>query len=172
MMKWLGYLLVVTMLFSVCTMAIMPIAYSEETGEDDCCGEETKDEETNDELASEEETNEEETNEEETNEEETERGLPLGTAYGFTYMRYYIFCAGVAWAKVYFIAEDGTEYTAYSNGGGVYYARLPRGNYTAYAEYAWYKSEEMEVKIDRGRTPINFYVEIPYSRGGRPQPRP
>jgi len=74
--------------------------------------------------------------------------------------------------EVHFIAEDGTEYTAYSNGGGVYWLKLPRGNYTAYAEYAWYKSEEMEVKIDAGRTPINFYVEIPYSRSGRPGPNP
>jgi len=162
MMKWLGYFLIVTMLFSVCTVAVIPIAYSKEIEEEDCCGEETNDEETNDE----------ETNDEETNDEETERPLALGAAVGFTYMRYYIFCAGVAWAEVHFIADDGTEYTAYSNGGGVYWAKLPRGTYTAYAEYAWYKSEEMEVKIDAGRTPINFYIEIPYSRSGRPHPNP
>jgi hypothetical protein len=152
-MKWLGYFLIVTMLFSICTV-VMPITYSKETEENDCC--------------SEEETNEEETNEEETKEEP----LALGAVYGFVYMRYYIFCSGIAWAEVHFIAEDGTEYNAYSNGGGVYYLKLPRGTYTVYADYAWYKSEEVEVIIDVGSTPINLYVEIPYSRSGRPHPNP
>ncbi len=156
-MKWLGYFLIVTMLFSICTVVVIPITYSKETEEDDCCGEETSEEETS----------------EEENEEETkEVPLAFGSAYGFVYMRYYIFCAGIAWAEVHFIAEDGTEYTAYSNGGGVYWLQLPRGTYTAYAEYAWYRSEEMEVRIDAGRTPINFFVEIPYSRSGRPHPNP
>ncbi len=97
-----------------------------------------------------------------------EKPIAMGFITGFVYVRYYIFCYGVPWAKVHFIAEDGTEYLTYSNGGGAYITQIPLGNYTAYAEYGWYKSEEFDIIVGRGNTPYNFIIEVQYSRSGRP----
>ena len=67
---------------------------------------------------------------------------------------------GVAWAKVHFINDEGEEFTAYSNWKGSYRLDLEPGNYTAYANLAWYSCNQTEVYVNENmrHAQFNFFI--------------
>ena len=70
---------------------------------------------------------------------------------------------GVAWAKVHFINDEGEEFTAYSNWKGSYSLDLEPGNYTAYANLAWYSCNQTEAHVDENQRYVLFNFIIKFS---------
>ena len=85
---------------------------------------------------------------------------PKAVIQGRVLLRYRGKLWGWAWAQVHFVNEQGEEFTAYSNYGGIYWIRVPSGEYAVHASIGWYSGVPVNATFDGGRTQYNLYINI------------